>query len=139
MTSKNRNQLIFLVLLCLLASVVKFYKSTPKSTSQETVSYNEKTAHQNVISPDEKLVYTKHAKCRMECRHITEEEIREVILEGTINEQKSNDRPGDCPTYSLEDDTKEGQHLRIVFAKCADVTKVVTCIDRGKEFDCDCK
>ena len=135
MNPKNRYQLLFLASILAIAFVVKFYKQLPKNSSPHTTT----SAHQNIISPDEKLIYTKHARCRMDCRHITEDEIHEVILEGSINEQKSNDRPGDCPTYAIEDDTKEGQHLRIVFAKCADVTKVVTCIDRGKEFDCDCK
>ena len=135
MTPKNRNQLIIITLLLAITFVVKFYKQNSKTSTTHTTT----AAHQSIISPDEKLVYTKHARCRMECRNITEEVIREVILEGSINEQKSNNKPGDCPTYALEDDTKEGQHLRIVFAKCADVTKVVTCIDRGKEFDCDCK
>ncbi|XZF13187.1 DUF4258 domain-containing protein [Chitinophagaceae bacterium MMS25-I14] len=96
-------------------------------------------AHQQVIPADAHLVYTKHARCRMDCRHITEDEIREVLQDGHVNEEKSNPSDTPCPTYAIEDDTREGQKLRIVFAKCDNEVKVVTCIDRGKEFECDCK
>ena len=85
------------------------------------------------------LEYTRHAKCRMECRHITQKEVEEVVRNGEINYKKSdvNDMP--CPTYALEGVTDDQQHVRIVFAQCDQKTKVVTCIDLDNEFACDCK
>jgi hypothetical protein len=86
------------------------------------------------------LVYTRHAKCRMACRHITPGEVEEVLHEGTINPRKSDlqDRP--CPTFALEGYTRiEHQHVRIIFAQCEQTTKVVTCIDLEHEFSCDCQ
>src|SRR5450432_1581994 len=35
------------------------------------------------------LVFTKHARCRMDCRHITSKEIHEILDNGTINYGKS--------------------------------------------------
>lgn len=84
------------------------------------------------------LEYTKHAKCRMDCRHITQEEVQEILQNGTINERKSNENDRPCPTYAVEGTTSENQQLRIVFAQCDNITKVVTCIDLGKEWQCDC-
>ncbi len=84
------------------------------------------------------LVYTKHARCRMECRHINEAEIKEVLAENYINQRKSNTDGKPCPTYAYEGYSKEHQHLRIVIAKCDNTWKVVTCIDLGNEFDCNC-
>jgi hypothetical protein len=84
------------------------------------------------------LVYTKHARCRMECRHINEQEIHDVIEENNINERKSNAAGNPCPTDAYEGFSKEGQHLRIVIAKCEANWKVVTCIDLEHEFECDC-
>jgi hypothetical protein len=96
-------------------------------------------AHQQVIPANARLVYTRHARCRMDCRHITEAEVQEVLAEGVVNEVKSNPSDKPCPTYAIEDETREGQHLRIVFAPCGDVVKVVTCIDLDKEFGCHCE
>jgi len=84
------------------------------------------------------LIYTKHARCRMDCRHINEAEIKEVLGENNINERKSNANGHPCPTYAYEGYSNEHQHLRIVIAKCDNTWKVVTCIDLGNEFECDC-
>lgn len=84
------------------------------------------------------LVYTRHARCRMGCRHITEEEVEEILEYGEVNTKKSdpNDKP--CPSFALEGHTHDGQHLRIVFAPCDHDTKVVTCIDLDAEWSCAC-
>lgn len=96
--------------------------------------------HQTLIAPDTKLIYTRHARCRMSCRHISEADIREVLREGHINEAKSKQEPGRCPAYAIEDERNSDHiRLRIVFAKCETEVKVVTCIDRDDEFQCDCK
>ena len=85
------------------------------------------------------LIYTKHARCRMDCRHINEQEIKDVLQENSINERKSNPAGSPCPTYAYEGYSKENQHLRIVIAKCLENWKVVTCIDLEHEFECDCR
>ena len=85
------------------------------------------------------LIYTKHARCRMECRHINEAEIKEVLAENNINNRKSNPEGKPCPAYAYEGYSKEHQHLRIIIGKCDDhAWKVITCIDLGNEFECDC-
>jgi hypothetical protein len=84
------------------------------------------------------IEYTQHAKCRMQCRHITQAEVDEIMKDGTINYKKSdvNDRP--CPTYALEGITSDNQRVRIVFAQCDLKTKVVTCIDLNTDWECHC-
>ena len=84
------------------------------------------------------LEYTQHAKCRMGCRHITQEEVKFILQNGTINYRKSEAQGHPCPTYALEGYSPEKQHLRIVFAQCDYKTKVVTCIDLDTEFECHC-
>ena len=86
------------------------------------------------------LEYTAHARCRMQCRHITHAEVEDIMKNGVINYRKTdlNDRP--CPTYALEGYTRQdNQHVRIVFAQCDKKVKVVTCIDLDNEFACNCK
>jgi hypothetical protein len=84
------------------------------------------------------LEYTQHAKCRMDCRHITQEEVKYILQNGQINYKKSEASGHPCPTYALEGYSPEKQHLRVVFAQCDYKTKVVTCIDLDKEFECHC-
>ncbi|MEJ7822952.1 MAG: DUF4258 domain-containing protein [Chitinophagaceae bacterium] len=84
------------------------------------------------------LILTKHAMCRMECRDITEEEIKEILREGDINYAKSNLNDKRGVTYALEGYSDDRQHLRIIFAPEKDKLVVVTCIDLNKEWQCDC-
>ena len=84
------------------------------------------------------LQYSNHAKCRMECRQITKEEVEETMQEGKINYSKSDIRNARCPRYAVEDITKDNQRVRIVFAQCNNYTEVVTVIDLDKEWVCDC-
>lgn len=84
------------------------------------------------------IEYTQHAKCRMQCRHISQAEIEEIMQNGKINYNKSNVKAKPCPTYSLEGITKDVQRVRIVFAQCDFKSKVVTCIDLDTEWECDC-
>ena len=85
------------------------------------------------------LEYSKHAQCRMDCRHITQQEVQDIMQNGTVNYRKSEVEAKPCPTYALEGYTQqEHQHLRIVFAQCDYKTKVVTCIDLDQDFECHC-
>jgi hypothetical protein len=86
------------------------------------------------------LEYTKHARCRMDCRKISETEVKEIMEKGAINYRKSNVKADPCPVYALEGvTTEDDQRVRIVFAQCDRKTKVVTCIDLDHEFKCACK
>ncbi|MEJ0106329.1 MAG: DUF4258 domain-containing protein [Bacteroidota bacterium] len=84
------------------------------------------------------LKYSKHAKCRMECRHITQEEVEDIMRNGKINYKKSDLQNARCPRYAVEGETKDKQDVRIVFAQCNESTTVVTVIDMDTEWSCDC-
>jgi hypothetical protein len=84
------------------------------------------------------LVYTHHALCRMDCRHISKEDITYIMHKGIIFLNKTNlhDRP--CPTFALQGYTKGNEDIRVIFAQCDSVTKVITCYNLHKEFTCHC-
>jgi len=84
------------------------------------------------------LIYSKHARCRMDCRHIDESEVQEILDNGTINYNKieENDKG---KSYPLEGVTHDQQHVRIVFAPKKENLVVVTVIDLDKDWHCDCK
>lgn len=84
------------------------------------------------------IEYTEHAKCRMECRKITQREVEEIMRDGKVNYKKSNAQGRPCPTYALEGVTGDDQRVRIVFAQCDLKTKVVTCIDLDTDWECHC-
>jgi hypothetical protein len=84
------------------------------------------------------LVFTKHARCRMDCRRISEGDIRTVMDGGIINLAKSNGRDRPCPTYALQGLTGSGESVRIIFAQCDDETRVITCYNLHRDFECHC-
>lgn len=84
------------------------------------------------------VVYTKHALCRMDCRHISKEEIAEIMEKGSINFGKSNRYGRPCPTFALQGRTQSGENIRVIFGQCAGETKVITCYNLDEDFYCDC-
>lgn len=84
------------------------------------------------------LEYSKHASCRMQCRKISKAEVEEVMREGKINYNKSDLQNARCPRYAVEDETRDGQRVRIVYAQCNEKTVVVTVIDLETDYECDC-
>lgn len=133
-----------LILLALLAVGLFFIKrcrhgnsslSNDKPASSTTTDVNRDRGFDRRVSY---LQYSNHARCRMDCRHITEGEVQETMRDGTINYRKSDIKNSRCPRYALEDQTKDGQHVRIVFAQCDNYTEVVTVIDLDTEWTCDC-
>lgn len=84
------------------------------------------------------LILTKHVKCRMDCRHITEEEIKEILKDGSVNYAKSGIGSKGDSTFALEGYSHENQHIRVVVAPEGDGLVIITCIDLGKEWPCNC-
>lgn len=84
------------------------------------------------------LIFTKHARCRMDCRHITAREIQEIIDRGLINYAKSDPASRPDPKYAVEGYTDEKQHLRIIVAPESEKLIIITCIELGVEWSCDC-
>jgi len=84
-----------------------------------------------------KIIYSKHARCRMDCRHIDESEVMEILQNGKLNYSKiEQDNRG--KTYPLEGVTHDKQKVRIVFAPKQDDLVVITVIDLNKDWKCDC-
>jgi len=88
---------------------------------------------------NKKIYYTKHAKCRMDCRFIDKTEVEYIREFGKVNDYKSDFKDKPCPSIAKEGRTKDGQLVRIVFAKCKYQTKVITVIDLENNYKCNCK
>ena len=103
------------------------------------------TAYQNnshqpdqSVGLSEKIIYTKHAKCRMNCRLIDKIEINDVLKSGKINRKKSNSKASPCPVFAKEKRTKDKQLARVVYASCPGKIKIITVIDLENKYSCHC-
>lgn len=122
------------LLLLLLAALVYFYRTLPENFSEHDPSQT--TLNRN---PKE-LRLSKHARCRMDCRHIDESEVRQLLADGSINHHKSDlDHPDVCQKrYALEGRSHDDQQVRMIVASCGTTTTVITVIDLGEEWTCAC-
>jgi hypothetical protein len=130
--------LIILVLAIILFFIRKNNQDDTKTTAGKKDSASAVSRNRGFDRRISYIEYTQHAKCRMQCRKISQAEVEEIMKKGKINYSKSdvNDRP--CPTYALEGITSDNQRVRIVFAQCDFKTKVVTGIDLNTEWECHC-
>lgn len=114
-------------------------EDSKKVVQPKNVTDNTQPGNQRLTYEGKDLILTRHAKCRMNCRKISKEEVIEVIDEGKENKRKSNPNDPRCPTIALEDWTEDGQLVRIIVADCDNVAKLVTVIDLKNDYDCYCK
>lgn len=85
------------------------------------------------------LEYSNHARCRMECRNITESEISQVLKNGEVNFSKSDPRDEPCKSYAVEAKVDGYKDLRVIFGACDSLTRVITVIDLSVEtINCTC-
>jgi Domain of unknown function (DUF4258) len=82
-----------------------------------------------------KIIYTKHAKCRLECRHITESEVKEILENGKLNPDKIQETDMG-KTYPLDGKTSGDKMVRIVVAPKKDDVVIVTVIDLDTDWPC---
>lgn len=124
---KRKTNLYLLIGIAIVFAIIKGF-SILKNESAGNESFRN-TSH---------LILTKHVECRMDCRHITEEEIKEVLKTGRVNYKKSGIGSKGDSTFALEGYSHENQHIRVIVAPENDGLVVITCIDLGKEWPCDC-
>ena len=84
------------------------------------------------------LEYTEHARCRMKCRKISQEDIKDIMRDGKVNYTKSELKTSPCPVYVVQGYTRDKENLRVVFAQCDTKTKVITCYNLEQDFECEC-
>lgn len=100
--------------------------------------------HQRGKGPENKieinaaqLSYSKHARCRMECRQIDESEVREVLANGKMDNSRTR-TTNEGTSYAVEGITHDDQRVRVVYSPHNENTVIVTVIDLDKEWPCNC-
>ncbi len=148
---------ILLLLLLVTAVLIRRYNSAGNQLSDrekeqkikrddvkdrpENKTDNDKSDLGVFRNPDADYYFTKHAKCRMKCRHITQEEVKEFVQKANVNYNKSELDAAQGPKYALEGYTsKENQHVRIIVAPKERHLTIVTVIDLDEDWSCpSCK
>ncbi|CAN5549964.1 hypothetical protein BH10BAC3_BH10BAC3_16000 [soil metagenome] len=143
--TSNRYASVIIVVLLLLALVVvktckSRFQSNDRDTTQTTTNTSPKESKGLNRNPSA-INYSKHARCRMACRHIDDSEVKDILQTGKINYGKSEigDSPDCKKKYAVEGETRDKQKVRIIFAPCQSEVTVVTVIDLGTEWKCDCE
>jgi len=138
--------IVLVIVLGVLLFVIKQCQKKNEPAPKPRVTNNDKS-RDPASNPDRDrgfdrrvsyLEYSKHAKCRMECRHISQTEVEDIMRNGSINYNKSDLQNARCPRYAVEGVTRDGQRVRIVYAQCNESTTVVTVIDLETDFECHC-
>lgn len=124
MKARNATQSLIVVLLVLTVALLK-WRQEPTRKEAFNRNINE-------------LQYTKAVRCRMECRAISEEDIKEVVKKGIIHFNRSNRRGQPCPTFALQGRTKDQEYIRVHFAQCPDTTTVLDCYNLEQDTECNC-
>jgi hypothetical protein len=120
---------LFWVFLAAAVILLILYRNQAFKVPETAIGFDRNTS---------KLIYTKHARCRMDCRHIDEAEVKEILQKGEINYSKSDPAARPDPKYALEGQTRDGQLVRIVFAPTSHGMVVITAIDLQREWACAC-
>lgn len=136
-----------ILLLVLMAVITLWIKHSNNSSSPTKAATQRKTTSNPTPNAPAalklgrsatNLFFTKHAKCRMKCRHITQQEVKDILANGTINYNKSDLNDARGPSYAVEGMTKDRQKVRIIFAPKQQHLSVVTVIDLEQEYECNC-
>ena len=133
----NRKYLPFIAL---LAAILLFYwvkTHQGNKNTRITVPAAETEGSVGFDRVGKTIRYSKHARCRMDCRHIDESEVKEILDKGVLNDSKIEDSE-EGRSYPLEGTTHDNQHVRVVFAPHGNELVVVTVIDLDREWQCNC-
>jgi hypothetical protein len=141
---------LFLLVLLVVALFVRQCRERQNEESRQTNQQESRKGKTNSTSesnldffrdPEAEYYFTKHARCRMDCRHITQKEVKEIVSKAEVNYNKSELDAPKGPTYALEGYTsKDKQHVRIIVAPKQKHLSIVTVIDLDKDWECpSCK
>lgn len=128
--------LIYLLLISCNSNNSSNSNQNSQTVSKDSSDSNFSDSKDKKLKISSKIVLTKHAQCRMDCRKIDIEEIKEVISKGRINPKKSDLKKKPCPVIAMEGKTSKGKEkVRVVLAACKEETKVITVIDLNQKLD----
>lgn len=138
--------IVILFIVALFVRQCREGSTTEKSSRPSSGTYHSSQRDSSSVADvfrdvDATYFFTKHARCRMECRHITQKEVKEIVQQANINFAKSEPDAPRGAKYALEGYTsKDQQHVRIIVAPKERHLTIVTVIDLDEDWKCgSCK
>jgi len=138
---------LLLAVLFVIAFFVKQYRDqasvaqdqSPKTEARKSTKSSADTRNSLDVfrDTDAEYFFTKHARCRMDCRSITQKEVKEIVRKADVNYNKSDLNAAQGPKYALEGYTsRDRQHIRVIVAPKQKHLSIVTVIDLDKDWEC---
>ena len=139
----KRSLLKFIAVLAIIYIGIKFYDKPAETKNINTLTpiiVNTKPVSAPNRFP-KKVIFSKHARCRMDCRKIDSVEVDEILRTGKINFKKSDTTKADIckKRYAIEGTTHDDQQVRIIIAPCKEKLTVITVIDLDTDWSCNCR
>ena len=138
MNARNRQPIAIILVMVVLIALLMIGRTRFRADNQRSTRAGTEIGFKELDRHPKELIFTKHARCRMDCREIDESEVREIIENGAINDNKSDPSHKPDPTFALEGMTHDRQHVRLIVAPSNNKLVVITCIDLDHEWSCDC-
>lgn len=87
------------------------------------------------------FTYSEHARCILQCKGISEDEVQDILKHGEVNFSESDTRGVPCPSYAIEGVTNN-KKLRVVLTiferdSTVEITTAIN-LEGGKD-TCRCK
>lgn len=141
-TVKKLIPYLILAVLFVIALLVKNYRTETAEVEGQVDTSNPARQSLDIFrDADAEYFFTKHARCRMDCRNITQKEVKEIVRKAEVNYNKSDLQAKEGPKYALEGYTeRDSQHIRVIVAPKQRHLSIVTVIDLDKDWECpSCK
>lgn len=85
-----------------------------------------------------RIEYTQLALCRMDCHHISANDMTDIIKNGEINSASSDLRKRPCPIFTVGGVTKKGMRLSVIIEQCGTVARITNCYNPDETIICHC-
>jgi hypothetical protein len=76
--------------------------------------------------------------CELKCLDLSEEKIRELLINGNVNFGESQVHNSPCPIYAVEESGHPDGKLRVFFEQCDSVTIITSAFYTNRNHGCDC-
>jgi hypothetical protein len=130
---RNRILPFLLLALVLSAAIFQFFRQGQGTKGGARCEFSER------FSPNA-LAYSRHARCRMDCRDISEDLVEQVYREGSLNCGKSDPagaKDGN-PRYALEMEDGSRGRVRIIVGDDHNEHVIITVIRLDEKDNCSC-
>lgn len=85
------------------------------------------------------IEFLNDSSCKLQCRGITENEIKEVLKNGNVDYSRSNVHAKPFARYTVEGSSNNGKLICVLADDCDTITKIISAIEVNNKTDtCKC-